>query len=224
MVHSAKLCDIRRKGRLLWPFTVARFIILEGSLVKVMKKTVFRHGTLNKLGSWAFHHLLLSHCGCQPPGPKSIRAKFASPAGLTCAAAADAAAIRRRKETSCAAGPPFVREDTFQFGSVFSTFVSAQMICPLCQQNQVAISKSHQQASRVPFSQIGHPTTWLVRSLSASALSLEISFPFVSRLVAVAPIGESNKSTECQNDVELKMSLSNDFHNYLSFEDMWINS
>ena len=99
-----------RKGRLLWPFTVARFIIPEGSLVKVTKKTVFRHGTLNKLGSWAFHHLLLSHCGCQPPGPKSIRAKFASPAGLTCADAADdAAAIRRRKETSCAAGPSFRR-------------------------------------------------------------------------------------------------------------------
>ena len=95
-----------RKGRLLWPFTVARFIIPEGSLEKVMKKTVFRHGTLNKPGSWAFHRPLLSHCGCQPPGPKSIRAKFASPAGLTCAAA-DAAAIRRRKETSCAAGPPF---------------------------------------------------------------------------------------------------------------------
>ena len=85
------------------------------------------------------------------------------------------------------------------------------------------MSKSHQQVSRVPFSQIGRPTTWLVRSLSASALSLEISFPFVSRLVAVAPIGESNKSTGCQNDVELKMSLSNDFHNYLSFEDKWIN-
>ena len=97
------------------------------------------------------------------------------------------------------------------------------MICPLCLQNQVAISKSHQQVSRVPFSQIGHPTTWLVLSLSPSALSLEISFPFVSRLVAVAPIGESNKSTGCRNDVELKMSLSNEFHNYLSFEDMWIN-
>ena len=96
-----------RKGRLLWPFTVARFIIPEGSLVKVMKKTVFRLGTLNKLGSWAFH--LLSHCGCQPPGPKSIRAKFASPAGLTCADADAAAAIRRRKETSCAAGPSSVR-------------------------------------------------------------------------------------------------------------------
>ena len=126
----------------------------------------------------------------------------------------------KRDELRCGA---FLREDTFPFGSVFPIFVSAQMICPLCLQNQVAMSKSHQQVSRVPFSQIAHPTTWLVRSLSPSALSLEISFPFVSRLVAVAPIGESNKSTGCRNDVELKMSLSNEFHNYLSFEDMWIN-
>ena len=104
MVHSAKLCDIRREeGKI----TLAFHCCEVHYSVKVMKKTVFRHGTMNKPGSWAFHHLLLSHCGCQPPGPKSIRAKFASPAGLTCADADAAAAIRRRKETSCAAGPPF---------------------------------------------------------------------------------------------------------------------